>query len=275
MEIDQVFKDILDSDEFRKSLVDSKFQTKYGKKKPKGERTIKKLNFNTWIKFVNKRLFLEKIKFDELKMIIVSSHGTKQYNCGLAQITDYDSSGSHFIVPPTVENLAKSLFDSFGNKKKSSFKKPAPQSLFYDFSSKELRESTLFINVTLTTSNEDMENAICSIHFINEVLKKAMERRQKPIAVLDFRLVQHKNENEISGHFEVEQEYRNIWQTDERFTIINPTNNLNAVPYHNFYKFCNTKYLVKTHNRFIELFQKIDEKGYQISRLYMKQNQNW
>ncbi len=235
--------------------------------------------FKEWKKIITKSILnfkRKKIDFKNLKMIIVSSHGVKRYNSARANVSSYKDPSEHMILPPTVKNLIKSLFDAFGNGDSSSYVEPTKESDFYDYSCTQTIKNVLFINVCLTTNSLNYENAVCSIRFINEVLQEAKNIGKK-LAVVDLRLVQHKHLDEITSHFEVEDPFENMSimrQKDEVFKI-KVFKNIDNEPYHNYYWLCNTKEMEKADKKFIKTLQEIDQDGYEIKKLFMKNGNDW
>lgn len=236
--------------------------------------------FKNWKTKITKNILNyeeEKIDFKNLKMIIVSSHGVKYYNSARANVSSYHATSERMIVPPTVKNLIKSLFKAFGNGDSSSYVEPTEKSEFYDYNCIQTIKNVLFINVCLTTNSLHYENAVCSIRFINEVLQEAKINGKK-LAVVDLRLVQHKHKSEITPHFESEEPYKHMptmKQQDEAFKIKVITNNNDNQPYHNYYRLCNTKDMNEPNDKFIKTLEKINQDGYEIKKLFMKDGKDW
>lgn len=125
----------------------------------------------------------------------------------------------------------------------------------------------------MTTEENDFKLAVCSISFINELLKKM---NNKKIAVVDLRLLHHKHVSEIAGYFDEEESLLNqesMRQSSETFKIINPE--INNVPCHNFYLLCNTKNTGTPCANFIKTLQQIDSDGYPIRKMYLKKREEW
>lgn len=260
-----VAENIINNETFKNNLVDLKFQNAN-----KGELQIELRDFTKWKKLFKERL-LNTVNFNELEMIVVSSHGTMGYNSATAMVTSYDDSSSeHFILPPTVKNLIRCLFYSFKTNT-SVFRDPNNEN--YDYRCTQLKKNVFFINVSLTTEENDFKLAVCSISFINELLKKM---NNKKIAVVDLRLLHHKHVSEIAGYFDEEESLLNqesMRQSSETFKIINPE--INNVPCHNFYLLCNTKNTGTPCANFIKTLQQIDSDGYPIRKMYLKKREEW
>lgn len=259
------YEDIIN--EIRPTLINSTFQNAN-----QGLLTITEENFNTWKKLIERDLlplhYENGFTFSTLKMIIIGSSGVVNFNDALAMIPTINP--PQYIPHPTLTNLIKSLYNAF-HVEGSVFEVPNERNAFYDYGCRHLMKNVLFINVCLTTNIEDMTNAVCSIRFINQILKVAEERQNK-LAVLDFRMVYHKHVQNISRNFPGENGYAD-WgqynQTDEAYRI----NNVNTYHYYDLLCHPMNLRLVQNENEtpdvnFTETFQNLDRRGYPIRQMY-------
>lgn len=260
----------------KNGLVNQNFQTNNN-----GQLTITQDDFNAWKDIVTTTLLPlhndNGFDLNKLQMIIVGSSGVKDFNDVTAMIPTFNRPS--YLPAPTFTNLLESLYHAFAvdeegrqryelidPKNRINYRNP-----FYDFGCGQLRESVFFINVCLVvgSNNEDadMRNAVLSIRFINELLSWAAGKKRK-VALLDFRLTQHKHNTNFSGNFSKENGYASFLQSDEVFRIVNPYND-------RYYCFCHPKEITIPDTRFTELFQEIHDKGYPIKRMYRPPNEEW
>ncbi len=239
-------------------------------------------HFNAWKKIITTQLLPlhndNGFDLNKLQMIIVCSSGVKNFNDVTAMIPRHNPPR---YIPPTVQNLIRSLFHAFAvdenGRQRYELIDPTDnnnlRNSFYDYGCGQLRESVFFINVCLVvgSNNEDadMLNAVLSIRFINELLNWAAGTENKrKVALLDFRLTQHKHKDNFSENFPNENEFRNLLQENEVFRIVNPNND-------EYYCFCHPMQLPIPNARFTELFREIHRNGYPIKRMYRPPNEEW
>lgn len=204
---------------------------------------------------------------DKLKMIVIGSSGAPKFNSVYAMVAR-----EHMPVDIvlSVWNIIRALHYAF--KKDEEFVLPNQYEPFYDYQCEQLKDNVLFINVCLDTGFGNHTYAVCSILFINELLKVAKERNQR-LAVMDFRLVCHKHGDNISGNFPEENKRRqnpNYSQTDELYTIRNPDG------YHHYPLLCHPTNLEDSSTEFREIFREMSGEFPIIRKMYRPPNsEDW
>lgn len=260
---------------------------------------ITETRFDTWTELMRpsfEALITE--NWQNIQMIICASSGAPNFNEKLAMIVGENEIPTS--LPPTVINLIQSLHYSL-RENPALFVTPALRDLHYDYHCRQLRDNVLFINVCLSGNNRDHCNAVCSIAFINELLRIVQERNGRKLAVLDFRLLMHKHVNnvnqtllrlnddddeELLPRFAGERDiFNDTYRQDHVFyEIVNPEN------YHNYYPLCHPLYLdvsvTRNDNGEIirlnqelnftrEMFVEIANNGYPIRQMYMPPGNIW
>lgn len=232
----------------------------------------KKLNYNDikfWKKCIKKKLlrpYYPNLKLENLEMIVIGSSGVKKFFCkfneALAMVKEPKSYGT---VPSTVRNLIRNLHTTFNPNEPLKVPKHQKRSLGFDLSCLQLKDRVLFINVCLSPSTNMFVNTVCSIHFINELMK-AKEKTGKKLVVMDFRLSKHSsNENRLK---DASWELGKYSQTNPAFEIENPSS------FHHYFQLCHPGYIKALNNEkiskvYVEVFKQIDEMGYPIKKMYM------
>lgn len=262
MAIDTVFEEIIKR--IKPELVNSSFQNLNEDK----ALVITEKEFSTWEQIIKDKV-LENFHFNNLNMIIVGSSGVRGFNGPLAMICTYKK--PHYMSP-TAKNLINSLFHAFKTdpNQQNNPNDPTKESNFYDYGCSKHRANVLFINVCLTTRNDDYKNAVCTIRFLNELLKETANIEKK-VVVLDFRLTQHKHIDNISNRFpdEISISRNPIYRQNDRvFEIVHPINN-------DYYSFCHPKHLNASNDNFTKMYNDINNKGYPIKRMYLKSGSEW
>lgn len=268
-ENDNIFENIIG--EVKNGLVNQTFQTTRN-----GQLTITQEHFDAWKKILTTQLLplhnQNGFDLNKLQMIIVGSSGVTNFNDVTAMIPRHNQPN---YIPPTVTNLIGSLYHAFIVDEEAK-ERYVRDNLFrnpYDYGCGQLRESVFFINVCLVvgSNNEDadLRNAVLSIRFINELLSWADSSESKrKVALLDFRLTQHKHTINYSGNFPRENDFSYMLQLDEMFRIFNPNND-------EYYCFCHPMQLLIPNDKFTELFNEIHNKGYPIKKMYRLPNEEW
>lgn len=236
--------------------------------------TITRRDFSYWVELMEEffeNFFAE--NFNSLQMIIIASSGAQGFNDAYAMVSRRSLPDR---IPPTVVKLLKCFYYSL-QEDPDYFETPLPDSP-YDYRCTQLRTSVLFFNVCLSDDNRDHCNAVCSIAFINELLKGFNEHNGRKLAVLDFRLAMHKHVDNISGNFWEENNWSDdpsFRQEDYLYKIVNPES------YHFYYSLChplgleldeipNDEFII-----FKNVFTEIANMGYPIRLMYMPPGSCW
>lgn len=229
-------------------------------------------NFQEWRKTIIEhfgQFFLGNLDTNwNLKMIVIGSSGANNYNNVYAMVA---REGRPNEIVETVRNLIRTLHYTF--RANENFVAPTLENPPYDYRCEQLNNSVLFINVCLDESFRNHTYAVCSILFINELLRVAKERNHK-LALLDFRIVAHKHGDNISGNFPGEDRNRNnprYRQTDELYTIHNPDG------YHLYPLLCHPTNLGRVPEReFSVMFRNINDDFPIIRKMYrFPDNEDW
>ncbi len=232
-------------------------------------------NFQAWKKTIIEffgRFILNNLDTNwNFKMIVIGSSAADDYNnvmgsAAYAMVARGQDIPIRIVL--TINNLIKALHSTF--RANQNFVEPTLEN--YDYQCDQLNDNVLFINVCLDRGFENHKYAVCSILFINELLKVAKERNQR-LAVMDFRLVCHKHGDNISGNFPGEERQRNIPghnQTDELYTIRNPDG------YHHYPLLCHPVSLDDPTTEFNEIFREMSVEFPIIRKMYRPPNsEDW
>lgn len=258
-----IFKNIIDS--VSNSFVNTDFEYI-----EHGERVFQTLDYNDiqrWKYFIKEKLiYRHYLNFNpkKLQMIVIGSSGIWNNYCQFNEALAMVQEGAFGYVPFTVQNLITNLDYAFNPHNRLQFPIPKRQnqSFGYDLQCSQLMKEVLFINVCLSTDNYNWCDAVCSIEFINELLR-AEESFGNEIAILDFRLDMHTHfENDDYRFFDSES----LNQDDNSFAI-------DPADYHYYYRFGHPAHIpssngIRISDKFIEMFRDIDDLGYPIAKMY-------
>ena len=224
----------------------------------------------SWKHSISKKLlnrYYHNLNLTKLKMIIIGSSGVQRrfckFNEALAMVRE---EGSFGFVPSSVQNLITNLHYAFNSNGQLLVPKYQFNTHGFDLQCFQLIDEVLFINVCLSKYNSKMTKAVCSVRFINEILKAAKVLGNK-VAVLDFRLSMHSHFSNSSSFRDSSWQFA-YFQHDVNFKIVNPSN------FHHYYRFCHPGYIQAVHcdkrisEAYVSMFRDIDRKGYPIKQWY-------
>lgn len=170
-------------------FVDTKFtvslyDVRQGRSNYQSQKRIEQAALTQWCEVVrNQWLTPHYANFDlnQLKTIVLGSVGVSGYNSCLA-LTAEDGifRGDLHNVPPEVHRFIDILHEALG----------FTYDRQYDFFSRHAKQSTLFLNVCLSTDEFDWMSAVCCTRFINNILQMA-SRFGKRLAIIDLRQSKH------------------------------------------------------------------------------------